>query len=661
MAESVKNNRKAAVEFHHRFGGDNGVVDRPSEISPEAADCFSKMEKADRKAVLNSIGSIGKPGQSIFDNKILAKLIRELEDSPHVDAGGAIGQILYYCNNQAPKDLPPFVKISEADSHSSSSVKSNLEYIYLLVNRGQLPLPVIVSADMLSGFKHPRIEVDGYVDSIMIVTKSKTRDVIVGGKNCKPEDKERIGIGTKWCKNNMLALSHSAHGLLSIPCFKKKDHLFPQVVLDSLTPSSVQSLEYFLSDDMLNDMLSRNRPESLSLKSRIPIDIGGYKIEINHLGLERLSVLGIHEPIGRIKHVKFYLQGPKGRLASIPNLNKKLTSIHKGIIDAQDMLWDGGVRDARIIAHSRNQAFCDWHKHYVGFTTTNIARSAEGVLYLGSRHETLHILTYLLGLPQNSEILSYYLGKLDGEEINPFFLSTSVPHPFLKFITERNYFDAPGAGGHPQTNILEFCVSFTNTLFDYKHLVRKLSELPPKQKTEFLDHYINLTRLFGRAANKSDARRFFYITYADLATLRTKWEESGRLSDAGRREGGRRVGSTRPGETIYLSSIEELNARVRVARKNGRRTYVLVYALWCEPCRRFMPRFIESAAESNDQFLMLSKDDIPEGHALDPGGIPTVLIYSGTGWTTRPKKIGAYTLANLWSVGLQWYPDIYWP
>jgi len=523
MDNKIDTNR-VVQSFNELFGGDNNFVDKPEEVTTDAAKFFIEQSDDSQRAILDSVRtSEDQQRASLFDNKIIGSLLVKTRE---LNSEKTLRQLFLYCSAHSSDKLPPFVKITEAKSDKENPIfkegKAPFEFIFFNVNVNGLTLPAIVSPNDLAGFKNPQFIVDGYIDSMLIITNSGSK-VYQDEKMVYPDTVE-----TEESKDSLLVVDGKEK-----KCGQKIEVLYidswwPKEFTEKVSPQLLESLDLYFSPDFVEDV-GRNTifPTALSNSDNVTFDINGYRLSFQHMGEKDLNDLGF-SPTPNI--AKFTYQGNTGLLLTTPSVENKIQTIDESIKQTRDLLGMETIKKVRITQSNTHRGMADNTDIGTLFiTTASLKDSNAHDLAVTMRHEALHAITFSAGLTSDERIIFHAMESLGVQGNKPFLMGKKASHPFINFITEETFFNTEIKSGHPDSNIYEFCTSFTHTLFDMNNLQEKLKGLPTKQLSEFLDHYIECTTLFSNAATDDGTKKFFDLRNTQLINLRYLLEKDGIL------------------------------------------------------------------------------------------------------------------------------------
>lgn len=514
---------KDLEHFEQTYGGEDKVVNDPAEITHNCAIAFAELPKDSQKLFLKQEDMFSQT--RFFQDKIITGLISEIKEEKTIAAHNALSNILYYGYSEHPDEPPSFMTIDEGEKRSAGSVGSLMEYLslkerstgsdlslmeylFLNVNIGWHTVPVIITQDTLAKYNNPQIKVDGYIESAMIVADKGTdvsTESLASTEPIKPNTLKFIersdAPGDVLYSYDAEESQRVSQDVLNI----SQD--WPALVRDSfLVP--LNSFDFYISQDFAGDNKgSIYVSEPLNTTSNIKMKIKDYTINFKHHGQKRLYEIGLEEPDGKIE---YYFQGDETKFKNISGISDKIKAINRGIETSQKLLGDDPIQKVEFLDLMNGQAQADSHTmDHISFSMPFLKHSMKK-LKETAEHETLHILIYKLGLSDSQDIMKHYVKELGGlpETIGfPGYRPNDEPHPFMSFITEENFFE--NEGGHPYSNIYEFCTSCVHSLMYPEKIAKNLKKESVEDQKGILLNFIELTALFRDASNGDIAQKFF--------------------------------------------------------------------------------------------------------------------------------------------------------
>jgi|GEM_PF-6018982 len=482
------------LEFNSRFGGENGIVDRPEEITSDAAEYFLKWgwTVPARDGIIDHLSSNGKKIGGFFRTDLMEKLCDTLERIHKREATSVLQDIYYnfYSHNEA--NVPPFVSVTEGGGKNISD-KPDFRFIFLFVSHKGHRLPVIITPETIKSKKHPVIKIDGYVDSLFLVGKNDS-SFRLNGRDWKPEPNTAISAGAKENKLQMV----SGADVFSWPI----DDSWPEIVKGSLAEEAIAESSFFFSPDFIYDLnLAKYIPYSVSSMEKIDLDINGCKLSLNQRPVVPLEKTGIAPPKGG---VYYYYQGEEKGLADIPMLKEKLAAMNSAILET-NALFGSSIDEVYI-----RESYAGWTGIILSLNdkifvpTHELADSSAERVYVFARHEALHHVVSAAGLAESGSLISFYKDADSG---------------FLSFISERNIF-ALDKGGRASAGVAEFCVSFLNAMMDIDNVEIALNRASPKRREALLQNLIDAAELMMDALPSGPVASLLEISHERLLKMR---------------------------------------------------------------------------------------------------------------------------------------------
>lgn len=510
MGDSVqKPNRE---NFHKLYGGENAIVDRPEELTPDAIDYLANMEKDISWKVIRDLDEHGRRIPGLFRTDLLETAYEHmLSRDMHAAAGAGLSMILFYCMNESPDTLPPYANLAEADSVKGSQRNPTDEFqsILLFISHNGFIVPVYLSSKMLERYERPELKIDGFVESMMVIGKGERLKVAADGKDIRTfsrssiyyregshlsfsrllnDERTEFGSGGLYADDPV----SSFHFRPVMDLFCETEHDFPIAYSSDFD----FCFQYTQTGDFRN-----SRPSE-----RYDIDINGYRLSIYQIGLKPIEELGFERSS---KGVDIVSQTDPARLKDIPGIDEIVTGIDDTVSRLESQfrmnlvdriyLADFNVANAQALFRDKNISI-----------SFGLMKKDPLSIPVIVEHELIHFI--LDSTPaQFSMKFRQYLEANFGVPIipPPAIFEQDRSGPFLDFIRESKFLDDEKYGGHPSDFFYEFAESFTHTLFYFNRLIEKLDSLSEEQREEFVDHYINICDLLSKGDGPTTVSKFF--------------------------------------------------------------------------------------------------------------------------------------------------------
>ncbi len=465
---------KKAQEFHQKYGGDNGVIDAPEEVTPEMAKAFyfketdatqylilaQMLQKAGGEISKTQIGNLrlfAGPEASICQNK----------DEPTCE--GLEGIFWQFQNDLAVG--------ANAASHPRSD-KQGLAWLILNVVEGGELKTVAISREELekNGYN---VNANGYVEGALAIFKNK--EVLYLG------DKE----GHASCDDCLMPMTKAE------PLTRPADKYFPEFsllpgnaacqfnLLDAPMPAADKAnLLKLLAGGNIStygSILFAQGFNKAASATVLPLSVNeDVRIQIG--GVEGTGSIHIRQQGVRV-HDRFHYMASA---AAMQALGEKVRSFEAAVAKGINVVEQNfpGVFNGRVIVTEKNVHQANSFLKDIAFTTHDIDKKDDSWLLMTTEHEILHQVAIKLGFVSNGEIRDKF---------------KKTPAGLMKFISENEFFGT-SSGGHPYSDMDEFCTSFIHTVMYPDRLKANLEKLPPDERKAVAEQYRSVLKLFKSAA-----------------------------------------------------------------------------------------------------------------------------------------------------------------
>lgn len=190
-----------------------------------------------------------------------------------------------------------------------------------------------------------------------------------------------------------------------------------------------------------------------------------------------------------------------------------------------------------MVDYNAYNAFASETEKVISFLAGCLKKELPAEVKNITEHEILHKYVAEKGLTENSKLRTIFadLKGYTDDRRNRIIQRGFVPFDefnkdyqnktFFNFIAEKNYFKV--GGGHPHSNIWEFCTSFTHSLMYIDKLEENLESTEAKFSTEdkltILKNYITVLDKMRSAAKDRQAKKFFSNKLKQVRKIHRKY------------------------------------------------------------------------------------------------------------------------------------------